>query len=96
MVHLPFLFRQNTGDLVLERLGKFHISPLFRVTASACTAHIYVTGMSGKGKSKLLEYCLYQDIAAGQGGGPPTPRADARPAACPDRRSGLISSQTAC
>jgi hypothetical protein len=25
--------------------------------------------MSGKGKSKLLEYCLYQDIAAAQGRG---------------------------
>jgi hypothetical protein len=26
-------------------------------------------GMSGKGKSKLLEWCLYQDIAAGRGCG---------------------------
>jgi hypothetical protein len=25
--------------------------------------------MSGKGKSKLLEWCLYQDIAAGRGCG---------------------------
>ena len=32
------------------------------------TAHMYVIGLSGKGKSKLLEYCLYQDIAAGRGG----------------------------
>jgi hypothetical protein len=30
---------------------------------------MYVIGMSGKGKSKLLEYCLYQDIAAGRGCG---------------------------
>jgi hypothetical protein len=34
------------------------------VTASARNAHLYAIGMSGKGKSKLLEYCLYQDIAA--------------------------------
>jgi len=30
---------------------------------------MYVIGMSGKGKSELLEYCLYQDIAAGRGCG---------------------------
>jgi hypothetical protein len=69
MLHLPFLHHQNLGDLVLGRLWRFPISPLFRVTASARTAHLYVIGMSGKGKSKLLEYCLYQDIAAGHGCG---------------------------
>jgi hypothetical protein len=69
MLHLPFLPHQNTSDLVLGRLWRFPISPLFRVTASARTAHLYVIAMSGKGKSKLLEYCLYQDIAAGRGCG---------------------------
>jgi type IV secretory pathway VirB4 component len=69
MLHLPFLHHQNRGDLVLGRLWKFPISPLFRVTTSARNAHLYVIGMSGKGKSKLLEYCLYQDIAAGRGCG---------------------------
>jgi hypothetical protein len=67
MLHLPFLHHQNIGDLVLGRLWRFPISPLSRVTASARTADLYVIGMSGKGKSKLLEWCLYQDIAAGQG-----------------------------
>jgi type IV secretory pathway VirB4 component len=65
MLHLPFLPHQDSDDLVLGRLRRFPISPLFRVTASARSAHLYVIGMSGKGKSKLLEYCLYQDIAAG-------------------------------
>jgi hypothetical protein len=69
MLHLPFLHHQNRGDLVLGRLWRFPISPLLRVTASARTAHLYVIGMSGKGKSKLLEYCLYQDITAGRGCG---------------------------
>jgi len=69
MLHLPFLSRQNRDGLVLGRLGRFPIAPLFRVTASARTAHLYVVGMSGKGKSKLLEWCLYQDIAAGRGCG---------------------------
>ena len=39
------------------------------MTESARTSHLYVIGMSGKGKSKLLEQCLYQDIAAGRGCG---------------------------
>jgi hypothetical protein len=66
---LPFSSHQNSGDLVLGRLGRFPISPLVRVSASARTAHLYVIGMSGKGKSKLLEWCLYQDIATGRGCG---------------------------
>jgi len=69
MLHLPFLRRQNSDDLALGRLRRFPISPLFRVTASARTAHLYVIGMSGKGKSKLLEWCLYQNITAGRGCG---------------------------
>ena len=69
MLRLPFLPHQNTSDLVLGRLWRFPISPLFRVTASARTAHLYVIGVSGKDKSKLLEYCLYQDIPAGRGCG---------------------------
>ena len=27
---------------------------------------MYAIGMSGKGKSKVLEYCLYRDVAAGR------------------------------
>ena len=69
MLRLPSLPHQSRGDLVLGQLWKFPISPLFRVTTSARAAHLYVIGMSGKGKSKLLEYCLYQDIAAGRGCG---------------------------
>ena len=69
MLHLPFSRHENNGDLVLGRLWKLPISPLVRVTASARTAHLYVIGMSGKGKSKLLENCLYQDISAGRGCG---------------------------
>ncbi len=69
MLRLPILQHQNCGDLVLGRLWRFPISPLVRVTASVRTAHLYIIGMSGKGKSKLLEYCLYQDIAAGGGCG---------------------------
>jgi hypothetical protein len=69
MLRLPFRQNHNPGDLVLGRLGKYRFSPRFRVSASARTAHLHVIGVSGTGKSKLLEWCLYQDIAAGRGCG---------------------------
>jgi DNA helicase HerA-like ATPase len=69
MFRLPFLSHQTPGDLVLGRQFNFPILPLVRVPVSARAAHMYVIGMSGKGKSKLLEYCLYQDIATGRGCG---------------------------
>jgi hypothetical protein len=42
----------------LPHLASCAYSPLVRVTASARTAHLYVIGMSGKGTSKLLEWCV--------------------------------------
>ncbi len=69
MLHLPFLQNRSSDRLVLGRLGQSCFSPLCRVSASTRAAHVYVIGVSGKGKSKLLEYCLCQDIAAGRGCG---------------------------
>ena len=69
MLFLPLLPSENSADLVLGRLRKLLISPLVRATASARTAHMYATVLSGKGKSELLEYCLCQDIAYGRGCG---------------------------
>jgi hypothetical protein len=68
-LRLSFLQRQNRDDLVSGRVGKSRFSPLFRVTSSERTAHLYVIGVSGKGKSRLLEHCLYQDITFGRGCG---------------------------
>jgi hypothetical protein len=79
MLHLLFLSHQRQSNLILGRLWNLPISPLGRVTASARTAHMYVIGMSAKGKSKLLECYLHQDIAAGRGRGligPHSPSAD--------------------
>ena len=45
-------------DLVLGRKSKFPLSPLVRVPASARAAHMYVIGMSGKGKSRLVSFFL--------------------------------------
>ena len=59
--------RRDRGELVLGRCGPFPFSPLYRVPAQARSTHMYVIGVTGKGKSKLLEYCLFQDIRAGRG-----------------------------
>ncbi|MHB8626383.1 MAG: type IV secretory system conjugative DNA transfer family protein [Aggregatilineales bacterium] len=53
----------------MGRLGRLDLFPLYRVPLKARASHLYVIGLSGKGKSKLLEHCLYQDIAAGLGCG---------------------------
>ncbi len=69
MQRLRFFRHRKSGDLVLGQHWRFPISPVFTVPLSARSAHLYVIGMSGKGKSKFLEYCLFQDIAAGRGCG---------------------------
>lgn len=66
---LPILRRRKRGDLIPGSLWRLPVSPLFRATALARIADAYVIGMSGKGESKVLERCLYQDIAAGRGRG---------------------------
>src|SRR3990172_13062868 len=40
-------------------------------------AHMYMVGTTTKGKSKLMEHCLYQDILAGRGAGVIDPQGDA-------------------
>jgi DNA helicase HerA-like ATPase len=69
MFRLPILSHHSPGDLILGRQSKLPISPLVRVPALASAAHISVIGMSGKGKSRLLEHCLCQDVATGRGYG---------------------------
>jgi hypothetical protein len=69
MSPLPFFRSKTSSDLVLGQIGKFRFSPLCRVPHQARSAHTYVIGVSGKGKSKLLEHCIYQDIAGGRGCG---------------------------
>jgi hypothetical protein len=69
MLCLPFFRSRGEGDLELGRLGRFRFSPVYRVPLSARAAHMYVIGLSGKGKSKFLEHCLFQDISQGRGCG---------------------------
>lgn len=59
----------NNDGLVLGRSGRTRFSPLLRVPTNIRGGHGYVVGLSGSGKSKFLEHCLFQDIAAERGVG---------------------------
>src|SRR5258706_12448100 len=67
MLLLPF--SQRPGDLVLGRTGPFSFFPTYAISARERVAHQWVIGVSGKGKSKFLENCIFQDIAEGRGCG---------------------------
>lgn len=66
---LSLIGRKRDDGLVLGRLGRTRFSPLLRVPTSVRSGHGYVVGLSGSGKSKFLEHCLFQDVAAGRGVG---------------------------
>ena len=68
MPFLPFSFRKPDG-LILGRASTSYFSPFVRVSTKDRAAHHYVIGLSGKGKSKHLEHCLFQDIASNRGCG---------------------------
>lgn len=67
MPHLPRRSAARRHRLILGRTGPFPFSPKYGVPEHARSTHMYVIGITGKGKSKLLESCLYQDIRAGHG-----------------------------
>lgn len=68
---MPSLSFRSKSDpsLVLGRIGKSRISPVYRVPYPALKAHMHVIGRSGKGKSKALEHIVCQHIANGLGCG---------------------------
>ena len=51
-------------------------SPNARSQQKARTAHTYVVGITGQGKSKLLQHMLFQDITRGRGCGLLDPHSD--------------------
>lgn len=63
-------------DLLIGRLGPLPIFPPFRLRRKKRSTHTYVLGITGQGKSKLLEHLLYQDITAGRGAGLLDPHTD--------------------
>jgi hypothetical protein len=70
----PFL--PLKGDLILGRTGPPLFSLAFRLRREQRATHMYVLGITGQGKSKLLEHCLFQDITAGRGCGVLDPHTD--------------------
>ncbi len=68
---LPFLdlWPMKADSLVLGRLGRSRLFPVLHIPTKARAAHQYVVGLSGLGKSKLLEYWLFQDVSSGRGCG---------------------------
>jgi hypothetical protein len=68
MLHLPFLRSTNPGDLILGQTTRL-VPVYYRIPASDRRAHTHVIGVSGMGKSKLLEHLCFQDIASGMGCG---------------------------
>lgn len=69
MPRLSWINSGNDHGLVLGRLGRTRFSPLLRLPTHVRNGHGYVVGLSGSGKSKFLEHCLFQDMAAGRGVG---------------------------
>jgi hypothetical protein len=66
---LPRLFnsKQKDDNLVLGRTGRSRYFPKFTISSKVRKFHSYVTGLTGRGKSKFLQNCLVQDIIAGRG-----------------------------
>jgi hypothetical protein len=64
------------GDLILGQTGRFGLGPKYVLKEKFRSSHMYVVGLTGKGKSKFLEYCIYQDIANGRGCGVIDPHSD--------------------
>ncbi len=70
------LFPARKAHLVLGQTGPFSFFPRCRVPLKARAAHTYVVGITGQGKSKLLEHMLFQDITQGRGCGLLDPHSD--------------------
>jgi Type IV secretion-system coupling protein DNA-binding domain len=72
---LPYLLPRKE-DLILGRTGPLPFFPAIRLRREQRATHMYVLGITGQGKSKLLEHCLFQDITAGRGCGVLDPHTD--------------------
>ncbi len=65
----------DSAPLLLGRTGRFPFQ-VYKIQQPERKAHMYVVGVTTKGKSKLLESCLYQDITQGNGAGLVDPHGD--------------------
>lgn len=69
-------FRSSQNQVVLGRTGPFFFFPSYRLSEQERATHMYMLGITGQGKSKLLEHLLFQDILAGRGCGLLDPHTD--------------------
>ncbi|MBT9165303.1 MAG: hypothetical protein DDT23_01318 [candidate division WS2 bacterium] len=61
-------FRSNHQDyLVLGKTGPFWFFPTYKIPLKDRRDHMHIVGTTGKGKSKLLEHMIFQDITSGRG-----------------------------
>jgi len=61
---------------VLGRTRPAFFFTSYRLKAEQRTTHMWVVGVTGTGKSRLLQSCLFQDIVAGRGCGVLDPHSD--------------------
>lgn len=69
-------FTQRRDDLILGQTKHLWFRSEIGVRQDQRTTHMYVLGITGQGKSKLLQHCLLQDILAGRGCGLLDPHTD--------------------
>jgi hypothetical protein len=67
MLSIPVFSRRNPNRLVLGRTGRLGFFPRFNISEQVRRFHMYVTGLTGRGKSKFMQNLLVQDILAGRG-----------------------------
>lgn len=67
MLSIPVISRGNQNHLVLGRTGRFGFFPRFNISEQVRQFHMYVTGLTGRGKSKFMQNLIVQDILAGRG-----------------------------
>lgn len=66
-MNIRFLPKEKQSKLVLGHTGQFSFLPKFSISEQVRQFHMYVVGLTGRGKSKFLQNCLVQDIMAGRG-----------------------------
>lgn len=69
------LLARHTDNLFLGMYGPLGLRKL-SIPLQERTTHMYVIGITGKGKSKFLEHMLFEDIVAGRGCGLLDPHGD--------------------
>ncbi len=67
MLPWPSILKRKNDDLILGRTGRHSFLPRFSVSSHVRKLHMYIVGLTGRGKSKFLQNCLVQDIMAGRG-----------------------------